>query len=225
MNIWDEIVSSVQNSVGSMGFFIPQLINACLILIVGWVIAKIVQWIVLRLRHAFGIDNLARKSGVHRFLEKRGLKKGFSGILSSICFWAIILIVLVNFFNSLGFQIVSDLLNQLILFIPNLLISCVVIILGFYLAEFISSLVVSSLEENNFENPDLVGKLVFYSISFFTIAIALTQIGIGEGIISNIVSIFFGSVGLAFAISFGLGGRKWAEAIIKKYFYSKELDD
>ena len=55
--------------------------------------------------------------------------------------------------------------------------------------------------------------------------IALTQIGIGEGIISNIVSIFFGSVGLAFAISFGLGGRKWAEAIIKKYFYSKELDD
>lgn len=81
-------------------------------------------------------------------------------------FWAIILIVLVNFFNSLGFQIVSDLLNQLILFIPNLLISCVVIILGFYLAEFISSLVVSSLEENNFENPDLVGKLVFYSISF-----------------------------------------------------------
>ena len=123
-----------------MGFFIPQLINACLILIVGWVIAKIVQWIVLRLSHAFGIDNLARKSGVHRFLEKRGLKKGFSGILSSICFWAIILIVLVNFFNSLGFQIVSDLLNQLILFIPNLLISCVVIILGFYLAEFISSL-------------------------------------------------------------------------------------
>lgn len=77
MNIWDEIVSSVQNSVGSMGFFIPQLINACLILIVGWVIAKIVQWIVLRLSHAFGIDNLARKSGVHRFLEKRGLKRDF----------------------------------------------------------------------------------------------------------------------------------------------------
>ena len=98
------------------------------------------------------------------------------------------------------------------------------IILGFYLAEFISSLVVSSLEENNFENPSLVGKLVFYSISFFTIAIALTQIGIGEGIISNLVSIFFGSVGLAFAIAFGFGGQKWAESIIKKYFSANNSD-
>jgi hypothetical protein len=181
------------------------------------VVAKIIQWIVWRLSHAFGIDNLAKKSGVHTFLEKRGIKKGFSGILSSICFWAIILIVLVGFFNSLGFQIVSDLLNQIILFIPNLLIACVVIILGFYLAEFISSLVVSSLEENNFENPSLVGKLVFYSISFFTI-------GIGEGIISNLVSIFFGSVGLAFAIAFGFGGQKWAESIIKKYFSANNSD-
>ena len=151
MNIWDEIVNSSVNSINSIGFFIPQLINAFLILIIGWVVAKIIQWIVWRLSHAFGIDNLAKKSGVHTFLEKRGIKKGFSGILSSICFWAIILIVLVGFFNSLGFQIVSDLLNQIILFIPNLLIACVVIILGFYLAEFISSLVVSSLEENNFE--------------------------------------------------------------------------
>ncbi|HOJ90480.1 MAG TPA: hypothetical protein PK622_12950 [Saprospiraceae bacterium] len=224
MNIWDEIVNSSVNSINSIGFFIPQLINAFLILIIGWVVAKIIQWIVWRLSHAFGIDNLAKKSGVHTFLEKRGIKKGFSGILSSICFWAIILIVLVGFFNSLGFQIVSDLLNQIILFIPNLLIACVVIILGFYLAEFISSLVVSSLEENNFENPSLVGKLVFYSISFFTIAIALTQIGIGEGIISNLVSIFFGSVGLAFAIAFGFGGQKWAESIIKKYFSANNSD-
>ena len=223
MNIWDEIVNSSVNSINSIGFFIPQLINAFLILIIGWVVAKIIQWIVWRLSHAFGIDNLAKKSGVHTFLEKRGIKKGFSGILSSICFWAIILIVLVGFFNSLGFQIVSDLLNQIILFIPNLLIACVVIILGFYLAEFISSLVVSSLEENNFENPSL-GKLVFYSISFFTIAIALTQIGIGEGIISNLVSIFFGSVGLAFAIAFGFGGQKWAESIIKKYFSANNSD-
>jgi len=224
MNIWDEIINSSVNSINSIGFFIPQLINAFLILIVGWVVAKIIQWIVWRLSHAFGIDNLAKKSGVHTFLEKRGIKRGFSGILSSICFWAIILIVLVGFFNSLGFQIVSDLLNQIILFIPNLLIACVVIILGFYLAEFISSLVVSSLEENNFENPSLVGKLVFYSISFFTIAIALTQIGIGGGIISNLVSIFFGSVGLAFAIAFGFGGQKWAESIIKKYFSANNSD-
>lgn len=225
MNIWDEIVSNFHNSFSSFSGLVPTFINAVLTLIIGWILAKIVQWIVLRLSHALGIDRLAEKSGVHNFLEKRGMKKGFSGILSSICFWAIILIVMVKFFNYLGLEVVSDLLNQFILFIPNVLIACVLIILGFYLAEFVSSLVVGSLEESNFENPELVGKLVFYSIGFFTLAIALTQIGIGEGIITNVVSIFFGSVGLAFAISFGLGSKDWANEIINKYFRNTEKDD
>ncbi|HRG32287.1 MAG: hypothetical protein JNK69_08180 [Saprospiraceae bacterium] len=224
MNLLDDIQNSFYNLMQSFIMYIPSLINAVLILLVGWVIAKIIQWVILRLSHAMGIDNLAKKSGVHRFLEKRGVKNGFSGILSRICFWAIMLIVLVNFFNHLGLELVSDLLNQLLMFIPNVLISCVLIIIGFYLAEFVSSLVFSSLEESNFENPDLIGKLVFYSIAFFTVAIALTQMGIGETIITNIVSIFFGTIGLALAISFGLGGKTWAEDIIKRYFYADPKD-
>lgn len=224
MNLLDDIQNSFYNLMQSFIMYIPSLINAVLILLVGWVIAKIIQWVILRLSHAMGIDNLAKKSGVHRFLEKRGVKNGFSGILSRICFWVIMLIVLVNFFNHLGLELVSDLLNQLLMFIPNVLISCVLIIIGFYLAEFVSSLVFSSLEESNFENPDLIGKLVFYSIAFFTVAIALTQMGIGETIITNIVSIFFGTIGLALAISFGLGGKTWAEDIIKRYFYADPKD-
>lgn len=217
MDLMHDIQASFYNLSQGFLMYIPSLINALLILLAGWVIAKIVQWIVLQLSHALGIDNLAKKSGVHRFLEKRGIKKGFSGILSRICFWAIMLIVLVNFFNHLGLELVSDLLNQLLLFIPNVLISSVLIIIGFYLAEFVSSLVFSSLEDNNFENPELISKLVFYSIAFFTVAISLTQMGIGENIITNIVSIFFGSIGLALAISFGLGSKDWAEGILKKY--------
>lgn len=222
MNLLEEININLQNLLQSITLNITVIINALLILIGGWLIAKIVQWIVLRLSHSMGIDRLAQKSGVHKFLEKRGIVNGFSGILSRICFWAILLIVLVSFFNSLGLGIVSDLLNQLLLFIPNVLIASIIIILGFYLAEFVSSLVVSSLEESKFENPELIGKLVFYSIAFFTMAIALTQIGIGEKIITNIVSIFFGSIGLALAISFGLGAQDRAKEIIRRYFSNED---
>ncbi len=209
----------------SFASLMPVIINAVLTLIIGWIIARLVKWIVYRLSHALGIDKLAQKSGVHKFLEKRGIKNGFSGIIASIGFWAIILIVMVNFFNQLGLEVVSDLLNQFVLFIPNVLIACVLIILGFYLAEFVSGLVAGSLEENNFENPDLVGRLVFYSIGFFTVAIALTQIGIGEAIITNIVSIFFGSIGLAFAIAFGFGAKDWASSIVKKYFFQPDKEN
>lgn len=222
MNIWEEIQVNFQNMIQDFAGYIPRIIHALMILIAGWLIARIIQWIILRLSHSLGIDRLAQKSGVHRFLEKRGVKNGFSGILSRICFWAAMLLVMVSFFNNLGLELVSDLLNQLILFIPNVLIASILIIIGFYLAEFVSSLVVSSLEENNFENPELLGKMVFYSIGFFTLAIALTQIGIGQAMITNIVSIFFGSLGLAFALAFGLGGRDWARDFIRKYFTGEE---
>jgi hypothetical protein len=82
----------------SMTGSIPKIINALIILIIGWILAKIIQWIIFKLSHALGIDRLAQKSGVHKFLEKRGIKRGFSGLTSSIFFWMIILIVLVKFF-------------------------------------------------------------------------------------------------------------------------------
>ncbi|MBK6545536.1 MAG: hypothetical protein IPO78_03435 [Saprospiraceae bacterium] len=222
--MWSEIQNAFEGYFQSTTSSIPSIVNALIILIIGWTLAKVIQWIVFKLSHALGIDRLAQKSGVHRFLEKRGIKKGFSGLTSSIFFWMIILIVMVKFFNLLGLDIVSDLLNQFVFFIPNVLIACVLIILGFYLAEFVSSLVVGSLEESSFENPELIGKLIFYCIGFFTIAIALTQIGIGEAIITNVVSIFFGSIGLAFALAFGLGGKDWAAKILSKYFWNNNED-
>ena len=159
MNIWEEIQVNFQNMVQDFTGYIPNIIHAIMVLLGGWLIARLIQWIMLRLSHSLGIDRLAQKSGVHKFLEKRGVKNGFSGILSRICFWATMLLVMVSFFNSLGLEIVSDLLNQLILFIPNVLIASILVIIGFYLAEFVSSLVVSNLEENSFDNPELIGKL------------------------------------------------------------------
>jgi hypothetical protein len=223
--MWSEIQNAFEGYMQSMTGSIPKIINAFIILIVGWILAKIIQWIIFKLSHALGIDRLAQKSGVHRFLEKRGIKRGFSGMTASIFFWMIILLVLVKFFNLLGMDMVSDLLNQFIFYIPNILIACILIIIGFYLAELVSSIVVGTLEENSFENPELIGRIVFYCIGFFTIAVAMTQIGIGEGIITNIVSIFFGSIGLTFAIAFGFGGKDWAQMIISKYFSKSEENE
>ncbi len=216
--MWSEIQNAFYGYTQVLAGSVPKIVNAIFILILGWILALIIKWIVYKLSHAFGLDRLAQKSGVHKFIEKRGIKNGFSGLASSLVFWAIILMVLVRFFNLLGLDVVSDLLNQFLFYIPNILIACILIIIGFYLAELVSGIVVGSLEENNYENSELIGRLVFYCIGFITIAIALTQIGIGEGIITNVVSIFFGSIGLAFAIAFGLGGKEWASDVIAKYF-------
>ncbi len=216
--MWTEIEHAFNAYLNSFAGSIPAIINALVILGGGWILAKFIQWIVYKLSHWLGLDRLAKKSAVHRFLERKGYKKGLSGLMALLVYSLILLIVFVKFFELIGLQVVSDLLNQLILFIPNVFFSVVVLILGFYLAEFVSGLVSGLLEESRFHNPTLIGRLVFYCIAFFTIAISLTQIGIGEALITNVVSIFFGSIGLAFALAFGLGGKEWAAEIIKKFF-------
>jgi hypothetical protein len=222
--MWSEIENAFHGYLQALAGSVPKIVNAIFIVIAGWILAYLVKWIIYKLSHAIGLDRLAQKSGVHKFLEKRGIKNGFSGLTSSLFFWGIMLFVMVKFFNVLGLEVVSDLLSQFLIYIPNVIIACILIIIGFYLAELVSGIVVGSLEEHNYENPDFIGKLVFYCIGFFTMAIALTQVGIAEGLITNVVSIFFGSIGLAFAIAFGLGGKDWASGVISKYV-SKHKDD
>ncbi|MBK9107131.1 MAG: hypothetical protein IPM92_01800 [Saprospiraceae bacterium] len=216
--MWSEIRNAFSSYLDALAGSIPALVNALIILLAGWLLARVTKWLVFKACHLAGIDKISEQTAVHRFLERRGFKNGFSGLTSSLFFWLIILIVLVRFFNLLGLDVVSDLLNQVVAFIPSLLVACIILIVGFYLADFVSGLALGSLEESGYEHPELLGKIVFYSIAFFTLAIALTQIGIGEALITNVVSIFFGAIGLAFAIAFGLGGKEWASAMIARYF-------
>ncbi|MBK8485074.1 MAG: hypothetical protein IPL31_12245 [Saprospiraceae bacterium] len=73
--MWSEIQNAFEGYFQSTTSSIPSIVNALIILIIGWTLAKVIQWIVFKLSHALGIDRLAQKSGVHRFLEKRGIKK------------------------------------------------------------------------------------------------------------------------------------------------------
>lgn len=216
--MWSEIKNAIYAYFNSLAGSIPAIINSVIILLAGWLLAHVTKWLVYKTCKFAGIDKISEKTAVHRFLEHRGFKNGFAGLTASLFFWLIMLIVLVKFFNLLGLDTVSGLLEQAVQFIPNLLVACVILIVGFYLADFLSGLAIGTLEESKYEHPEMLGRIIFYSISFFTLAIALTQIGIGETLITNVVSILFGSVGLAFAIAFGLGGKEWAQKVISKYF-------
>lgn len=215
--MWSEIKNAFFTYMNSLAGSIPAIVNAVIILLTGWLLAQITKWVVYKICKMAGIDKISQRTAVHRFLERRGFKNGFAGLTASLFFWLIMLIVLVKFFNLLGLDTVSDLLSQAVHFIPNLLIACVILIVGFYLADFLSGLAIGTLEESQYEHPELLGRIIFYCVSFFTLAIALTQIGIGETLITNVVSIFFGSLGLAFSIAFGLGGKEWAKKVINRY--------
>lgn len=217
MEVVDAIKNSLTGTFNTVAEFIPTLISALLILIVGWIIAKLVKWAIAKVLKAVSFDNLADKVGVNSFLKKGGMKQSASGLISTLVYWIIMFTVLVTFFNSLGLDVVSNLLNKVILFIPNIIVACVLLIVGMYLAEFVSGIVVGTLKGGSYENPETIGRIAYGAVTFFTIALALNQLGIGQGIINNVVSIVLGALGIALAISFGLGGKDWAAGMVNKH--------
>ncbi len=220
-----DVIATAQEAVGGMATkfaeFIPTLLGALLILIIGWIIAKMVKWAILRVLKAVRFDTLIEKTHVDEYLAKGGITTKVSGIIASLFYWSIMLSVLLLFFNNLGLEAVSDLINQIVAYLPKIFVGIILLIVGVYIANFVESLVVTPLRNMDFKGADLVGKGVKFFILFTVISMVLSTLGIGGDIIPNLFTTFttalIGGAGLGAAIAIGLGGKDKAAELIQRY--------
>ncbi|HHH49621.1 MAG TPA: hypothetical protein ENK52_01435 [Saprospiraceae bacterium] len=217
MEAFEIIQTSLLQFFNSFATAIPKLISGIILLAIGWLIAKVIKWLVTKLLKLIQFDSITDKVGINNFLKKGGLELTSSSIVANLFYWIIMLSIWTAFFNTLGLDIVSDLINQLILYIPNIFVACLLIVGGMYLAKFLSGLVVAALKSGGIKNANFFGQLTNGGILFFVAAMVLHQLGIGKELIETIVGIVLGSVGLALALAFGLGGKKWAAEIYDRY--------
>jgi hypothetical protein len=216
--ITDVFVQSYNTFFQQMAAFLPSLIGALLILIIGWIIAKIFRALTVKFLKLIRFNVVTEKARVDQFLTDGGVKRSAIEIIGSLFYWLIMLIVILTAFNSLGLSAASSLFNQVFLFIPNIIVAVLVVILGLFLANFISQALVTYLKNIEIDSADLVGKLTNYAIIVFVISISLTQLNIGRELISSAFLIVFGALCLAMALAFGIGGKEWAASVINKYF-------
>lgn len=218
INIIEAIQASLTQAFGNMGSFASKLIGALIILLIGWIIAKIIKWAAYKLLKIVKFDNIADKVGINSFIQKSGIKGTSASLLSKLVYWIVMFTTLTLFFDALGLTVVTDLLKTVINYIPNVLIACILLIVGMYLAEFVSGIVVSTLRTGEYDNPDLMGRIAYGAVMFFVGAIVLDQLGIGSSIVNTVVTVVTSGLGLALAIAFGLGGKDWAADVINKNF-------
>lgn len=216
MNIVETITRSLAETFNGFAAFIPKLFGAIIILLIGWLIARAIKFALSKILKALKFDDLTEKVGINGHLAKAGMKSRGSDLIAKLGYWVVMFTVLILFFNSLGLGMVSDLLSDVIKFIPNIIIACILLVIGMYLAQFVQGLVLAALNTGGFSNPAMVGKIAYGAIMFLVITMVLNQLGIGEGILDNIISIVVGALGLALSIAFGLGGVEWAKGMLGK---------
>lgn len=214
-------LSSFSGIIGQVSELLEKLLFALVVLFIGWLIAKLVRAGVRRLLAIAHFDQLAEKTGVEEFLKHGDMQITFSGIISEVTYWLVILIVLVTVTSSLGLTAVADLFNRVVLYLPHIVVAVLIIIFGTLLARFINRMVFAWLRNLGVEGALTISTVAEYGVQIFAVFVALEQLAIGTQLLTTAFAILFGAVCLALALAFGLGGRDWAARNIERWSKNK----
>jgi len=200
------------------GEFLPRLAVALVVFIVGWIVAKMVRFAIVKGLRAVNFHVVTQRAGLDGFLRDGGIGADTTEIMGLVIYWLVILGALVIGFNSLGLVYVTDLLGRVILFVPKVLVALLVLAFGAYFARFIANAITAYCRNVHIQDAELLGRLAQYAILTFVILIALDQVNIGGDIVRQSFLIVLAGLVFALALAFGLGGKEWAAELLERWW-------
>lgn len=191
---------------------LPDIIGALIIVLVGFIVAPILGGIVKKVIDVLKIDELGKKMGVHDMLSGYSKKFSISTLIGKLVKWFFILAFVMAAADVLGWTRVTEFLNEIIFYIPQVLIAVVILVFGVIAGNFFESVVTKSLEGSNapVSNPGVLGNITKWALVLFASLAALLQLGIAP----SLIEILFAGIVLALALAFGLGGRDHASKLL-----------
>src|SRR5438094_286581 len=204
------IFNAFANAVNLILTFIPKLIVFLVILIVGLIIAALLAKAVTFLLRKVGFDRMSDRIGLTRFEQRMGVRMDTAGVLGKIVYWFIVLIFLVPAADALGVPAVSNVLNELVAYIPNVFVAILVLFLGALAATVVADLVRGAVASANIGNPNVFAGIARWAIIGFAALIALEQLKITPDLINELFGAVVLALAIAFGLAFGLGGQEAA---------------
>ena len=189
---------------------LPALIGALIILIIGYIIAKVLQGITARVLKSVGFEGWMEKGGIKQFFDRSQTSQTPVSILGKLVFWLVFFIAISMAVDTLGITAISEVLAQFIAYIPQLIAAVLILVLATLLANFVAGIVRGAT------GSSIAGSVAQYGIIVFAVFAALTQMGIAEELIAPTFLILLGSVALAAALAFGLGGQGVAQRLVEQ---------
>jgi hypothetical protein len=210
------IVDPIHQMLTRIMAYIPVLLGALIILIVGWIVAKSIRRIVDWLLKTARFDVLADKAGISGILRKGDLGISARELISRLVYWLIIIMVLVMVVNALGLPKASDVLTSLFAYVPRVIAALLVLVVAMFLASFVSGIVRMAVGNANLPKPEIFAGVSRWAIIIFAVTIALVELGVAPLLVTATFNIILGGVFLALALAFGLGGKDAAARYLEE---------
>jgi hypothetical protein len=201
--------------------FLPRLLLGLLILLAGWLLAKAVRLGFEKLLRAFNFNVLFQRSGLDDFLRQGGSQADTTRVFGILAFWLVLLTAALVATSTMGLPRVSQLLQQVVWFLPRLFAGLLILAGGSYFARFVGGTVASYGRSAKLPEAAFLGKVAQYAVMVFVVLMTLEQTQVGGDLIRQSFLIILTGLVFALALAFGLGGRRWAAERLESWWPSE----
>ena len=223
-NIKDLTIQSLNQMAINIAEVAPKIIFAILILIVGWLITKVIAFVLKRMLKFAKIDKLTDIINDKNLFGKTDLKFNVTTVIVGFVKWVIFLVFLIIASDIMSWEIVSLEIGNLLRYLPRLFSAIALFMVGLYIANFIKKAIRGLFESFDLAGDRAISNLVFYVIIITITITALNQAGIDTDIITNNLTIILGAILLTVAIGFGFGSREVIKSLLFSFYSKKNFE-
>lgn len=220
----DMVVNSLETIWGEIAKAIPNILGAIAILIIGWLVTKIVVFVIKKALKLAKADKLDDKLNETELFGDGKLNFDIIKIVTSFVKWFLLLVFMVVAADVAGLNMISQLIGDLMSYLPKLFVAIIIFLIGVFIASFIKKSLTSLFKSLEISGGNAIGQIVFTIITVFVSITALNQAGIDTSIITNNITLILGSLLLAFAIALGLGSREAITRLINAFYTRKTYE-
>jgi len=229
------LLESIQNSfnyvlgqtVNEMVIYVPKILGALVVFLVGLAIAKMLKRVVVKLLEALRITNLVQNTPVEHFLKNADATHKIEEIIGGTFYWIVMLIVLHTTVAVLGLNTVSFVLDKLLSYLPHVFSAVIVLVFGVLLAGLVEGVVKGSIRSIDGKASRLLGKLSSYLVVTLAILASVSELGIASDFIMVLFIGFIAMISLGFGLAIGLGGQEVIKKILDNWYsqFQKETKE
>src|SRR3989344_573097 len=210
------VVASLQNLWSEVLGFMPDLIGALIILVVGLVVAAGLGSLIERIVSALKVDSLLSRLGLEAYFERGGLHMNSGRFFGRAVYWFIVIVFLLAASDVLGFQSFSNFLADVLNYVPNVIVAVMILLAAMVLATFLRGVVRASVLGARLHSAKFLGSMTWWAVVIFGLLTALVQLGVAVTIINTVITGLIAMFALAGGLAFGLGGKEYAAHLLDK---------
>ena len=219
----DALLTAFANALAVFFAFIPHLIGAIVILIIGLFVGRLVGGLVTRGLRAVKFDQVAERADVGELLRNAGVTMDAAAVVGGIAKWFIYIVFFQVAASTLGFPQLTDILNQVLAFLPRIVVALVILLVGALIAKLLAGVVRGAVGTSRLGNADVLGNVARYAVLAFAVVAALSQLEIAPAIVNTLWTAIIGMVAVTLALAFGLGARDAAGSVATGQLIKAEI--